>query len=118
MVIHRERYLNDLIARRNDGLIKVVTGIRRCGKSFLLFRLFRDYLLKEGVYVSQIIPFAFDNDEDLDLIEPYYPEQPTKIYLDSKRTKYVVNAKKFRAYIKEKAAGETRYYLLLDEAFS
>ncbi|MBQ9458162.1 MAG: AAA family ATPase [Bacilli bacterium] len=49
MVIHRERYLNDLNARRNDGLIKVVTGIRRCGKSFLLFRLFRDYLLKEGV---------------------------------------------------------------------
>ena len=115
MVIHRERYLNDLIARRNDGLIKVVTGIRRCGKSFLLFRLFQDYLLKEGVHASQIIPFAFDNDEDLDLIEPYYPDEPTKIYLDSKRTKYVVNAKKFRAYIKKKAAGETRYYLLLDE---
>ncbi|MBE6135422.1 MAG: ATP-binding protein [Erysipelotrichaceae bacterium] len=115
MVINRERYLNDLITRRNDGLIKVVTGIRRCGKSFLLFRLFRDYLLSVDVKASQIIPFAFDNDEDLDLIASYYPDEPTKIYLDNKRTKYAVNAKKFRAYIKEKAAGETRYYLLLDE---
>ena len=115
MVINRERYVNDLIARRNDGLIKVVTGIRRCGKSFLLFRLFRDYLLSVDVKASQIIPFAFDNDEDLDLIASYYPDEPTKIYLDNKRTKYVVNAKKFRAYIKEKAVGETRYYLLLDE---
>lgn len=84
MVIHRERYLNDLIARRNDGLIKVVTGIRRCGKSFLLFRLFRDYLLKEGVHASQIIPFAFDNDEDLDLIEPYCPDENGIFYIGLK----------------------------------
>ena len=115
MVIRRDHYLNDLIARRNDGLIKVVTGIRRCGKSFLLFHLFRDYLLGESVDASHIVPFAFDNDEDLDLIAPYYPDEPTKIYLDNKRTKYVVNAKKFRAYIKDKAEGEARYYLLLDE---
>ena len=77
-VIHRERYVNDLIARRNDGLIKVVTGIRRCGKSFLLFRLFRDYLLSVDVKASQIIPFAFDNDEDLDLIAAYYPDEPPR----------------------------------------
>ena len=44
MIIKRDRYLNQLIERRNNGLIKVITGIRRCGKSFLLFELFAEYM--------------------------------------------------------------------------
>ena len=49
MEIKRDMYLNKLISKRNNGLIKVVTGIRRCGKSYLLFKLFKDYLMnKEG----------------------------------------------------------------------
>ena len=48
MIIKRDRYLNQLIERRNNGLIKVITGIRRCGKSFLLFELFTEYLKENG----------------------------------------------------------------------
>jgi predicted AAA+ superfamily ATPase len=60
MLIRRDHYLNKLINRRNNGLIKIVTGIRRCGKSTLLFRLFRDYLLGEGVSEDHIIEVSFD----------------------------------------------------------
>lgn len=48
MDIKRDKYLNDLINRMNNGLIKVVTGIRRCGKSYLIFNIFRKYLLDQG----------------------------------------------------------------------
>ena len=49
MEIQREAYLNQLIERRDNGMIKVVTGIRRCGKSYLLFTIFKRYLLESGV---------------------------------------------------------------------
>ena len=49
MVIKRDRYLNQLVSRQGNGLIKIITGVRRCGKSFLLFRIFRDYLKSVGV---------------------------------------------------------------------
>ena len=49
MEIKRDKYLNDLIARMHNGLIKVVTGIRRSGKSYLVFHLFKDYLLQNDV---------------------------------------------------------------------
>ena len=60
MTIKRDRYLNRLIERRHNGFVKIITGIRRCGKSFLLFNLFRDYLLEDGVKPSQIIEVALD----------------------------------------------------------
>ena len=60
MTIKRDRYLNRLIERRHNGFVKIVTGIRRCGKSFLLFNLFRDYLLKDGVNPAQIVEVALD----------------------------------------------------------
>ena len=53
-VIARERYLQKLIDRKENGMIKVITGIRRCGKSYLLFHLYYDYLLSIGVTQSQI----------------------------------------------------------------
>ena len=49
MEIKRDRYLNLLISKKHNGLIKVITGMRRCGKSYLLFTLFKDYLLSEGI---------------------------------------------------------------------
>ena len=55
MVIKRDRYLNLLISKKHNGLIKVITGMRRCGKTYLLFNLFKDYLLSEGIEESHII---------------------------------------------------------------
>lgn len=63
MVIKRDKYLNQLINRMNNGLIKVVTGIRRCGKSYLLFELFYNYLLESGIDKKNIIAIPLDDEE-------------------------------------------------------
>lgn len=60
MDIKRDKYLNDLINRMHNGMIKVVTGIRRCGKSYLLFTIFKKYLLQQGVSESHIIAIELD----------------------------------------------------------
>ena len=60
MEIKRDRYLNTLISKKHNGLIKVVTGMRRCGKSYLLFDLFKEHLMAEGTEVSRMIEIAFD----------------------------------------------------------
>ena len=60
MNIKRDKYLNDLINRMHNGMVKVVTGIRRCGKSYLLFNIFKNYLLEQGVPVSHIITIELD----------------------------------------------------------
>ena len=60
MVVKRDAYLNRLISKKHNGLIKVVTGVRRCGKSYLLFNLFKEHLLSEGVDKKHIIEIAFD----------------------------------------------------------
>ena len=64
MVISRDRYLQQLLDRRENGLIKVVCGLRRCGKSFLLFRLFRERLLGEGIPEERIVTLALDSEEN------------------------------------------------------
>lgn len=68
--IRRDSYLEQLANRRENGLIKVITGIRRCGKSFLLFHLFYDYLLGEGVPEDHIITIALDDDLNVAYREP------------------------------------------------
>ena len=68
MEIRRDFYLNKLIKRKHNGLIKVITGIRRCGKSYLLNNIFYDHLLESGVDADHIIRFAFDSADDLLLI--------------------------------------------------
>lgn len=109
----RQKYLNMLIERKWNGLVKIVTGARRVGKSYLMNELFYQSLRSDGVPADHIIRFSFDSDEDIDLLSPYYPKQETKIY--TKKNVYVVNAAKFRAYIRDHTNDTDQFYLLLDE---
>jgi len=95
MEIKRDIYLNRLISRKHNGLIKVITGIRRCGKSYLLFKLFYDYLISTGVKKENIICIPLD---DIDYSE----------YCDPKA---------LHEYIKNRIADEKQqYYIFIDEA--
>ena len=71
MQIARDSYLQQLIRKQNNKLVKVITGIRRCGKSYLLFNLFKEHLLKSGVMADHIITIAFDSFENKHLQDPY-----------------------------------------------
>lgn len=70
MKIQRERYLQKLITRKGNGLVKIITGIRRCGKSFLLFILFKEHLLSEGVDAQHLIEIQLDDDRSEELRDP------------------------------------------------
>ena len=70
MEIQRNLYLQKLIACQHDGQIKVITGLRRCGKSFLLFHLFKNYLLENGIDNQQIITFELDQMKDIQYRNP------------------------------------------------
>ena len=61
MIIERKRYLDELIKKKDNGRIKIITGIRRCGKSYLLFQLYKNYLLQNGAEEKQIIEIALDD---------------------------------------------------------
>ncbi len=93
MEIKRDYYLNKLIMKKHNGLIKVVTGIRRCGKSYLLFSLFKKHLLESDTDESHIIELAFDSFENKKYRDPeaLYP------------------------YIKSQLVDDKTYYILLDE---
>lgn len=93
MIIKRDFYLRQLIAGRQNRLIKIITGVRRCGKSFLLFTLFKQYLLESGVSQNHIIQIALDDIESLEL------RNPVALY------------KAIKARIKDNEL----YYILLDE---
>lgn len=107
MEIKRDFYLNKLINRKNNGLIKVITGIRRCGKSYLLNNIFYHHLLASGVDENHIIRFAFDSADDLSLIG----ESLIQIEKEKRR----VDPEKFMAYIRSEMMDKDMYYLLLDE---
>ncbi len=106
-MIKRDLYLNRLIERMNNGSIKIITGIRRCGKSVLLFDIFGDYLLKSGINKSHIIKFAFDSEDDLELIG----ENSIDLAIGNKKA----DPHKFSAYIKSRIIDDDKYYILLDE---
>ena len=107
MEIQRDFYLDQLIQRKNNGMIKVITGIRRCGKSYLLNQLFYRHLLKSGVNADHIIRFAFDSADDLLLTG--------ENLIQMEKEKRGADPEKFIAYIRSRVTGEGRYYLLLDE---
>lgn len=90
MEIKRGRYLNRLIAHMNNGLIKVITGIRRCGKSYLLFNLFYDYLVESGVPEDSIIAIPLDDEDFSEYCDPHKLYEYIKSRLtDSKKQYYV-----------------------------
>lgn len=93
MEIKRDRYLDKLISKEHNGLIKLITGMRRCGKSYLIFTLFKKHLLSEGVDEDHIIEIAFDAFENKKYRDPdvLYP------------------------YLKEQIKDDAMYYVLLDE---
>lgn len=105
--IRRDFYLDKLIKRKNNGLIKVITGIRRCGKSYLLNNIFFHHLLDNGVDADHIIRFAFDSADDLYLIG--------ESLIQIEKEKRGVDPEKFMEYIRSKVIDEGMYYLLLDE---
>lgn len=95
MEIKRDNYLKKLIRKRNNGLIKVITGIRGCGKSYLLFNLYYDYLIKEGVSEDCIISVPLDDDDYIDYCDP----------------------RKLSEYIKSRITdSKKQYYVFIDEA--
>ena len=70
MTIRRDDYLQKLIDREGNGLVKVITGVRRCGKSFLLFRIFREWLVNKGVSPTRIVEIALDDRRNANLRDP------------------------------------------------
>jgi len=64
MLIERKQYLDELCKKRDNGRIKIITGIRRCGKSYLLFEIYKDYLVRTGIKQEQIIEIALDDIEN------------------------------------------------------
>ncbi len=107
MEIKRDYYLNKLITKKQNGLIKIISGIRRCGKSYLLNTIFYDYLLSTGVDEAHIIKFAFDSADDLLLIG--------ENLIELEREKRKVDPEKFMKYIRTQIKDDELYYLLLDE---
>ena len=94
MIIKRDWYLQKIIDKKQNGRIKIITGIRRCGKSYLLFNLYKDYLLSIGVKEKQIISIALDEIDNLKYRNPF-----------------ILND-----YIKEKTKNKSQtYYVLIDE---
>lgn len=93
MNINRDKYLNDLINRMHNGMIKVVTGIRRCGKSYLIFTIFKNYLLEQGVDENHII----------------------SIELDQRKDKKYRNPDTILDFIESRIVDDEQYYVLLDE---
>jgi len=71
MIIERKQYLSELIKKKDNGRIKIITGIRRCGKSYLLFKLYKDYLLGNGIKKEQIIEMALDEIDNIKYRNPF-----------------------------------------------
>ncbi|MCR5520766.1 MAG: ATP-binding protein [Lachnospiraceae bacterium] len=109
MEIKRDVYLERLIVRKHNGFIKVITGIRRSGKSYLLNTMFYNHLLSENVADDHIIRFAFDTAEDLIKIG----EDP--IIFEYKKDDRKVDPTKFLEWLLPKISADGMYYLLLDE---
>lgn len=93
MLIERKQYLDELCKKRDNGRIKIITGIRRCGKSYLLFEIYKDYLVRTGIKQEQIIEIALDDIENLEYRDPF----------------------KLNDYIKNKISEERQCYVFIDE---
>lgn len=113
MIFNRQSYIRKLNQLSWNGLVKIITGVRRAGKSFILNELFYNSLISQGVLQKNIIRFAFDADEDIDRLEPFANGEPVKIA--DKKLGYVINAKVFRRYIASQINDSDKFYIFLDE---
>ena len=113
MIFNRQRYIKKLNQLSWNGLVKIITGVRRAGKSFILNELFYNSLISQGVLQNNIIRFAFDSDEDIDRLEPFANGEPVKIA--DKKLCYIINAKVFRRYIASQINDSDKFYIFLDE---
>ena len=93
MIIERKHYLDELIKKRDNGRIKIITGIRRCGKSYLLFQLYKNYLLQNDVDETQIIEITLDDIENIRYRDPFA----------------------LNDHVKSKVQNDKRYYIFIDE---
>lgn len=93
MEIRRDKYLNDLVLRMHNGMIKIVTGIRRCGKSYLLFHIFKNYLLNQGIPEKNII----------------------EIVLDQRKNRHLRNPDVILSHAESLINDKERFYMLIDE---
>ena len=93
MEIKRDYYLQKLIDRKENHLIKIITGIRRCGKSYLLNHIFKNYLLETGVNADHIIMVSLDDDDSESLLDVH----------------------NLNTYIKSQIKDDDLHYILLDE---
>lgn len=93
MTINRDQYLNQLIKKKDNGRVKIITGIRRCGKSYLLFNLYKSYLLKNGIQPTHIIEIALDEIDNIKYRNPF----------------------ELNNYIKDKIKDKNNYYIFIDE---
>lgn len=105
--IERNIYLNQLVNRIDNGMVKIITGLRRVGKSYFLGRIFYDYLISKNVKKDKIIKFDFSSQKDLKLIGEDY------LTLKTKHRK--VDSGKFITFIEKSCKTKGTYYLLLDE---
>lgn len=109
----RDLYLRRLIEKQNNGLVKIVTGVRRCGKSFLLNNIFYNYLVNEKhINPKNIIKFAFDNEEDILKLDKYDKDRKS---LKKIGRQVLIDSQKFLTFIHEQSKDNGHYYLLLDE---
>lgn len=90
MVIQRDYYLKQLISKKHNGRVKIITGIRRCGKSFLLFKLYKDHLLSNGIKEDQIISIALDVFENIKYRNPFRLHEYIKQRVKSKDKRYYI----------------------------
>lgn len=93
VIAQRKQYLHQLISKKNNGRVKIITGIRRCGKSFLLFKIYKDYLLNQGVKKEQIIEMALDEIDNIKYRNPF----------------------ELNNYIKSKITEDKYFYIFIDE---
>ncbi len=93
MEIKRDYYLQELIDRIDNRLIKIITGIRRCGKSYLLNKIFRDYLINNGIDEEHIIQLSLDENKNKKYLDPDVPDE----------------------YIRSLIKDNSKYFILLDE---
>lgn len=89
-MIERKRYLDKLISKKQNGLIKVITGIRRCGKSYLLFNIYKNYLISSGVDEKNIICLALDDDENIRYRNPLELGKYIRSLTEDKSMEYYV----------------------------